>query len=568
MSEINISNDMSDLSDIFGNMCAVTERPDNNLSDLQLQNIKNEKEQKNILRWIKEVKRDTDELTAEQIERVDILENAIKHAWEQFNGLYKKHAGDVNMWIADPKTNKTMADNYIEYMIADFYENHPDWIKENGDGSNLENDYTHKWDESDLLIDWAFVLPKHFLTCGIDPMHPILAYAGDFWFEDEVSKKNIYKWAKTTEENDLDGKIAEMYDNKFNKLPFNKIHKKYQQYWSEDEEEDVVDNDVETELEPVVEKDVETEVEIVVETELEIVVENVEPVIETVIETLIELVVNAAIDKENEIETVENNPLSEISLHADAKPDETDVIALVTTISENYTRIIHRDELRKYKKLDWGDNGIGDRWCGKKFNYSVIFANRHKTYSENDDDVIPTDALEQFYQNNVTGKAGIIGIFVHSKRTYIIKRPIRKEIDREIKKMPCVCCGSKSDLICDHKNDIYNDESVLDVNTQCIDDFQSLCNHCNLQKRQIFREETVNNQIYSAKNLAPYRMYPFEFPWEKKTFDVKDVNTKNDTFWYDPVEFNKKIFLYMNCTIPILNELKNKIKKQTLVTLH
>lgn len=546
MSEINISNDMSDLSDIFGNMCAVTERPDNNLSDLQLQNIKNEKEQKNILRWIKEVKRDTDELTAEQIERVDILENAIKLAWEHFNGLYKKHAGDVNMWIADPKTNKSMADNYIEYMIADFYENHPDWIKENGDGSNLENDYTHKWDESDLLIDWAFVLPKHFLTCGIDPMHPILAYAGDFWFDDEVSKKNIYKWAKTTEENGLDGEIAEMYDNKFNLLPYNKIPKHLQKYYKEQ----VIPVVVQEQVIPFV------------------VQEQVKPAVLEEVETLIELLVNAVIDKENEIETVENNQLSEISLHAHTKPDETDVIALVITISENYTRIIHRDELRKYKKLDWGDNGIGDRWCGKKFNYSVVFANRHKTYSENDDDVIPSDALEQFYQTNVTGKAGIIGIFVHSKRTHIIKRPIRKDIDREIKKMPCVCCGSKSDLICDHKNDIYNDESVLDVNTQCIDDFQSLCNHCNLQKRQIFREETVNNQIYSAKNLAPYRMYPFEFPWEKKMFDVKDVNTKNDTFWYDPVEFNKKIFLYMNCTIPILNELKNKIKKQTLVTLH
>ena len=545
MSELgNMSNNAcDDLSNIFDQMCTVTEKHDENQSELQLQNIKNEKEQKNILRWIKEVKRDTAELNAAQIERVDILENAIKLAWDHFNGLYKKHAGDVNKWIADPKTNKSMANDYIEYMTADFYDNHPDWIEECGNGNNLENLYTHKWDESDLLMDWSFVLPKHFLTYGIDPMHPILADAGDFWFDDEVSKKNIYKWAKTTEENGLDGKIADMYDNKFKKLPFNKIPKQYQKYWSDDEED----------VEPVVEKEVEPVVE-----------KEVEPVVENAIETVIELLVNAVIEKDN----VVDNQSSENSLDTNSKFDETDVIALVTTLSEKFTRIIHRDELRKYKKLDWGDNGIGDRWCGKKFNYSVIFANRHKTYSENDDDVIPSDAFEQFNQTNVTGKAGIIGIFVHSKRTHIIKRPIRKDIDREIKKMPCVCCGSKSDLICDHKNDIYNDESVLDVNTQCIDDFQSLCNHCNLQKRQIFREETANNRIYSAKNLAPYRMYPFEFPWEKKVFDVKDLNTKKDTFWYDPVEFNKKIFLYMNCTIPILNEIKNKIKRQTLVTRH
>lgn len=247
--------------------------------------------------------------------------------------------------------------------------------------------------------------------------------------------------------------------------------------------------------------------------------------------------------------------------------EEPDVVVLVAQLTSNYTRIVHRDELRQYKKLDWGDNGIGDRWCGKKFNYSVIFNNRYKTYSENDDDTVPAEILNSFQTSNGSGK-GIIGIFVHSKRTNIIKRPIKKEIDREIKKMPCVCCGSKSDLICDHKNDIYNDDIVLDVKTQRIDDFQSLCNHCNLQKRQIFKEETANRKIYSAKNLAPYRTYPFEFPWEKKNFDVKDIHTKKDTFWYDPVEFNKKIFLYITCTIPIISEIHRKIKKNTLTVFH
>lgn len=243
--------------------------------------------------------------------------------------------------------------------------------------------------------------------------------------------------------------------------------------------------------------------------------------------------------------------------------DIQDVHILVAQLSQNYQRIIPRDVMRQYKRLDWGDNGIGDRWCGKKFNYSVIFTNRNKTYSENDTDCVPIDILSEFQEANSNGK-GIIGIFVHSPRTNVIKRPIKKEIDREIKKYPCVCCGSKSDLICDHKNDIYNDESVLDVKTQVIHDFQSLCNHCNLQKRQIFREETANCKIYSAKNMAPYKMYLFDFPWEKKHFDLKDINTKKDTFWYDPVEFNNKIFLYMTCTLPILTELRQKINQYSL----
>ena len=247
---------------------------------------------------------------------------------------------------------------------------------------------------------------------------------------------------------------------------------------------------------------------------------------------------------------------------------QTDVHMLVAQLSQNYERIIPRDVTRLYKRLDWGGNGIGDRWCGKKFNYSVIYTNSPpKTYSENDTDSVPLEILSEFQETNSNSK-GIIGIFVHSIRTNVVKRPIKKEIDREIKKHPCVCCGSKSDLICDHKNDIYNDESVLDVKTQVIDDFQSLCNHCNLQKRQIFREETANRKIYSAKNLAPYRMYLFDFPWEKKHFDLKDVNTKKDTFWYDPTEFNRKIYLYTCYTIPIIYELRRKIMLSQLTVYH
>jgi 5-methylcytosine-specific restriction endonuclease McrA len=247
---------------------------------------------------------------------------------------------------------------------------------------------------------------------------------------------------------------------------------------------------------------------------------------------------------------------------------EPDVYKLVAQLSKNYSCIIPRDDLRQYKRLNWGNNGIGARWCGgKKFNYSVIYAKNYKTYSENENDTVPKNALATFHKSKPTGK-GIIGIFVHSLRTNVVKRPIKKEIDREIKKHPCVCCGSKSDLICDHKNDIYNDESVLDVKTQVIDDFQTLCTHCNLQKRQVFKEETANGKLYSAKNLAPFKMYPFEFPWEKKHFDLKNINTKKDTYWYDPVEFQRKIVLYMTCTIPILTELRQKIKRASLPVFH
>jgi hypothetical protein len=112
--------------------------------------------------------------------------------------------------------------------------------------------------------------------------------------------------------------------------------------------------------------------------------------------------------------------------------------------------------------------------------------------------------------------------------------------------------------VCDHKNDLYNDARVLDVETQRLDDFQPLCNHCNLQKRQVCKNEELSEKLYSAKNIARYRQYEFEFPWEKKAYDKGLPSCKADTFWYDPVEFDRKIYCYVTLIIPLVRELKRK----------
>lgn len=235
------------------------------------------------------------------------------------------------------------------------------------------------------------------------------------------------------------------------------------------------------------------------------------------------------------------------------------VVSLVTALSGNFSKIIPRDIIAQHPIIDWGDNGLGDRWAKKKFNYTVVRSSTTKCYSENDEDTIQQEILAAFREQlqRKSQSQGILGIFVHSLRTNIKKRPICKDIDREIKTRACVSCGSKSEIICDHKNDIYNDADVLDLKKQQITDFQPLCNHCNLQKRQIFREEVVAGKIYSAKNLEKYRCWPFEFPWEKKEFDVKDPSTKHDTYWYDPVEFDRKLMCYVLFVRPFLHEIKH-----------
>ena len=236
---------------------------------------------------------------------------------------------------------------------------------------------------------------------------------------------------------------------------------------------------------------------------------------------------------------------------------------LVRRATDNYSKILPTTEIKeKYPNLYWGGNGVGDRWASKKFNYSVIYSKKQPTlYSENDYDEIPIEVLNQFLQTNKG--VGIIGIFVHSIRTNIQQRPISKNIHKKITSESCVVC-STSVTICDHKNDLYNDNRVLSLETQLICDFQPLCNHCNLQKRQICKIEQQTKKLYSAKNISICKVYPFEFPWEKKEFDKNDINCKNGTYWFDPIEFHSNIHQYSTYVIPIINEIKYIVKTNKL----
>ena len=245
----------------------------------------------------------------------------------------------------------------------------------------------------------------------------------------------------------------------------------------------------------------------------------------------------------------------------------TDIDNLVILLSDEYRKIIPIAEIKLHDPIWWGTNGLGDRWARGRFNYTVVKAKSTKLYSEYDDDKIPRDVLDPFMaeiaekkRNKKKNKiAGIIGIYVHSKRTNIKKRPINKTIHKQITSgATCVVCGTSSDIVCDHKNDLYNDDRVLDVKTQTLEDFQPLCNHCNLQKRQICKEEELSEKLYSAKQIARYRQYDFEFPWEKKAYDRGLSSCKVDTYWYDPVEFNRKIYCYITWVLPIVRCINNR----------
>jgi hypothetical protein len=123
----------------------------------------------------------------------------------------------------------------------------------------------------------------------------------------------------------------------------------------------------------------------------------------------------------------------------------------------------------------------------------------------------------------------------------INKRAIRKDIKQYHYKMGCVCCGSKSDLVIDHKNDLYNDPNVLNLETQKFSDFQCLCNHCNLQKRQVCILTKKYKKRYGATNIPQLKIFGIDFIVGDETFIIDDINALKGTYWYDPIAFMEHI---------------------------
>ena len=123
----------------------------------------------------------------------------------------------------------------------------------------------------------------------------------------------------------------------------------------------------------------------------------------------------------------------------------------------------------------------------------------------------------------------------------INKRSIRKDIKEHHIKTGCICCGTMNDLVIDHKNDLYNDSRVLNINTQKLSDFQCLCNHCNLQKRQVCKTTKKNKKRYGGTNIPQLKIFGIDFIVGDETFNPNDIDALEGTYWYDPIAFMEYI---------------------------
>lgn len=136
--------------------------------------------------------------------------------------------------------------------------------------------------------------------------------------------------------------------------------------------------------------------------------------------------------------------------------------------------------------------------------------------------------------------------------------PISNEIKNKIRFMRCINCGQDSNngnTIPDHKNDLYNELRVKNIKLQKITDFQPLCIHCNLLKRNISQKERISGEIFSAKNMPKYKYINFKFHWEPKILNVNDIYSKYNSYWYDIEEFDRKVYYHLTFHIPLINQL-------------
>ncbi len=233
-------------------------------------------------------------------------------------------------------------------------------------------------------------------------------------------------------------------------------------------------------------------------------------------------------------QTTQNGPLT-----------EDDIINKVKLLTNEFSSILTLEDAKELGLHGGPGNGSGDRTkiC-KLFCTTYIYGEitPPKTY--------PIDLNLHDYEEQISiyktnrkatngNESGVVGFIVHYPNTEKnISHPIREDIKKYHKGFPCCICGSGK-TVCDHKNDLYNDDRVLNSDTQTKEDFQSLCNKCNLRKR------AVSNKMKSENKRQPpppfiRDCYGIDFTQGDETFDPDDVNATVGTYWHDPPAFLKE----------------------------
>lgn len=231
------------------------------------------------------------------------------------------------------------------------------------------------------------------------------------------------------------------------------------------------------------------------------------------------------------------------------------------------SRIVNVNEFEgKYGCLKFNNGG---NWCRTSVLHGLKFIRIQQNGKINYSNCSPTDQIfiskyinEKKINGDIIFNKGnsIKYIFIYGQKEKNDNRPISQKVRTHYADKPCVVCGSNSNIVIDHKNDLYNDERVLNTDTQTVEDFQPLCIHCNLQKRQVNKKMRETGKRYSALLIPSVAVFGVDFTSGDETFNETDPNWGVGSYWYDPVAFVRDAMMKLkrdDIDNTISNQLKN-----------
>ena len=215
----------------------------------------------------------------------------------------------------------------------------------------------------------------------------------------------------------------------------------------------------------------------------------------------------------------------------------------------NVSRWVCVDEfVNDYKCLKLGNGG---GWCrfdgifGKKYMVCTVKKNGQLRFSwdqtEEQELQIHQSLLSSPYSKSFDKDVSIYLIKICGLLDGNSARPIRKSIRDALKNLPCVTCGSTSNIEIDHKNGLCNNPLVMSAKTQVQSDFQPLCKHCNDQKRETYNQMKKTGIRHPATMIPCLKVFGVDYIAGNQTFQLNDPNAMVGTYWYDPVKFMEEL---------------------------
>ena len=196
------------------------------------------------------------------------------------------------------------------------------------------------------------------------------------------------------------------------------------------------------------------------------------------------------------------------------KPDL--FVELANPNSDGVSRWVSKNEfVGKYSPLMFQN---GADWCRKESTIARYY------YVEFDKSVTPGNGVDRIRLNGYKKPEDRLG-----------SQSIRSDIKQYYKQKRCVILGTSNPEV-DHKNGWKNDDSVMNVATQKMEDFQPLSKAANDAKRQFCKECRATGERFDAKRLG----YPMSYCKGYKMHDGTATGCEG-CFWYDPIEFRKHL---------------------------